>query len=53
MRWAGHVACQGDSRNAYKFWWAKLKEREHLEDADIGMIVLTRLLNRMAGSGMD
>jgi ribonuclease I len=53
MRWARHAACQGDSRNAYKFWWAKLKERKHLEDPDIDRILLTRLLNRMTGSGMD
>ena len=26
MKWAGHVARKGDSRNAYRFWWAKLKE---------------------------
>jgi hypothetical protein len=53
IRWAGHVARKGDSRNAYRFWWAKVKERKHLEDLDVGRIVLTRLLNRMTESGMD
>jgi hypothetical protein len=52
MRWAGHVARTGDNRNAYRFWWAKLKKR-NLEDPDVGRIVLTRLLNRMTESGMD
>jgi hypothetical protein len=53
MRWAGHVARKGDSRNAYRFWWAKLKVKEHMENPDVGRIVLTRLLNRMTDSGMD
>jgi len=53
MRWAGHVARKGDSRNAYRFWWAKLKAREHMEEPDVGRIVLTRLFNRMTDSGMD
>jgi hypothetical protein len=25
MRWAGHVACMGDERNATVFWLGKLK----------------------------
>jgi hypothetical protein len=27
-----HVACMEKKRNALKFWWGKLKEREQLED---------------------
>jgi hypothetical protein len=32
MRWAGHLTRRGEKRNAYKFWWENLKEREELED---------------------
>jgi len=30
MRWAGHVACTGERRGVYGFWWGNLMEREHL-----------------------
>ena len=26
MRWAGHVACMGDSRGYTGFWWGNLRE---------------------------
>jgi hypothetical protein len=25
IRWAGHVACTGVKRNAYRFWWGEEK----------------------------
>ena len=42
MRCAGHVARTGDRRDAYRFWWGSLRERDHLEDlgAD-GRIILS------------
>jgi hypothetical protein len=32
MRWAGHVACMGEGRGVYRFWWGNLRERDHLGD---------------------
>jgi len=32
MRWAGHVARVGEKRGAYRIWWGKLREVDHLED---------------------
>jgi hypothetical protein len=41
MKRAGHVACMGERRNAYNFWFGSLRERAHLEDPDIdGRIIL-------------
>jgi hypothetical protein len=31
MRWAGHVARVGDSRNAYRIGLVNLRERNHFE----------------------
>jgi hypothetical protein len=28
----GHVAHVGEERNAYRFWWEKVKGRDHLQD---------------------
>jgi hypothetical protein len=36
MRWAGHVARMGEKRNAYRILVRKPKERDHLEDQDVG-----------------
>jgi hypothetical protein len=33
----------GDKKNAYKFWWGKLKQREQLED--LGAEGITMLKN--------
>jgi hypothetical protein len=33
-RWAGHVARMGETRNAC--WWESQKERDHLEDQNMG-----------------
>jgi hypothetical protein len=30
MRWAGNVAGMGEGRGAYRFWWADLREGDHL-----------------------
>jgi hypothetical protein len=34
MRWAGHVTCMGEKRNAYR--WESQKERDHCEAQDVG-----------------
>jgi hypothetical protein len=36
MRWAGHVARLGEKRNAYRILVESQKERDHLEDQDVG-----------------
>jgi len=38
MRWAGHVARVGEKRGAYRIWWGKLREVDHLEDPGGGKI---------------
>jgi hypothetical protein len=35
MRWAGHVARMGRGELCTLFWWGNLRERDHLQDADI------------------
>jgi hypothetical protein len=41
MIWAGNVACMGERRGMYRFWWGNLKERDHLGDPDAdGRIIL-------------
>jgi hypothetical protein len=50
MRWAGHVACMGDRRGAYRVWWGDLKETDHLKDLSIdGRIILKWILNKWDG----
>jgi hypothetical protein len=29
MRRADHVACMGEKRNAYRYWWEIQRERDH------------------------
>jgi hypothetical protein len=36
IRWAGSVARMGKKRNAYRILVGNQKERDHLEDEDIG-----------------
>jgi len=31
LRWAGHAACTGENRNAYRVWVGKPEERGHLD----------------------
>jgi len=35
MRWAGHVACMGERRGAYRDLVGKLEGKNHLEDAGV------------------
>ena len=36
MRWAGHAAYMGESRDAYRVLVGKPEERDHSEDGGVG-----------------
>jgi hypothetical protein len=47
MRLAGHVACMGEKRNAYRILVGKQEKRDHLEDLDlIWRLILMGILKR-------
>ena len=46
MRWAGHVACIGESRGVYRVWWGNPRERDHLEEPGIGGRVILKWIFR-------
>jgi hypothetical protein len=47
MRWEGHVALMGEKRITLGYWWESQKERDHLEDQDVGgWIILKWMLER-------
>jgi len=41
-----------EKRYAYRFWFGNLKERDHLEELDVGISKWV-LKNRMRGCGLD
>jgi hypothetical protein len=44
MRWAWHLACMGEMRNASKFWSGSLKGIDHSEDLGVDWrIILERI----------
>jgi hypothetical protein len=48
MRWAGHVACVGEMRNAYKILVRKPEERNLSEDLSVaGRIILEWILGKV------
>jgi hypothetical protein len=50
MRWAGHVACMGEGRNAYRVWWERPKEKDHLKDQGVdGRMGSKWTLGRLVG----
>ena len=45
MRWAGHVACMGERRGAYRVLVAKPEGKNHLEDLGVdGSVILKWIL---------
>jgi hypothetical protein len=42
MGWAGHVAQMGRREMHMGFWWKSQKERDHLENVDIGERIILR-----------
>jgi hypothetical protein len=55
LRWAGHVACTGENRNAYRVWVKKPEERGHLEGLGIEQRIILKwmLKNRMGRHGLN
>jgi hypothetical protein len=50
MRWAGNVACMGETRNAYKILFKNLKGRDHLEDLGVDRrVILKWILRKESG----
>jgi len=45
MRWAGHVVCIGEMRNAYKILLQKPRGRDYFEDLR-GWVVLKWILKK-------
>jgi len=46
IRWAGYVACVGESRGAYRVLVGKPGERDHLEDPGIHERIILKLIFR-------
>ena len=49
MRWEGYVAGTGRAEVHALFWWRTPKERDHLEDPDVGGRVILRWIFRKWG----
>jgi hypothetical protein len=55
MRWAGHVACMGEERGAYRIFVGRPEGRNHLEDPGIDGRILLKWISkkRDGGNGLD
>jgi len=42
--WAGHVACMGDGRGAYRVLVRDLRETDHLEDLAVDERIILKLI---------
>ena len=51
MRWVGHVACMGEEHKG--IWWENLRERDHLEDPDVGGRTLLKYIFKYWDEGMN
>ena len=50
LRWAGHVACMGEMRGAYRILVKNLREEDRLEDSDLdGRIILKWIFEKWSG----
>jgi uncharacterized protein YjcR len=53
MKWAEQVAHMEESRDAYRFWWKNLKERDHLEHPGVDGNILLKWISRKWDGDMD
>jgi hypothetical protein len=44
MKWAGHLACTEENRNAYRVWVGKPELRGHLKGLGIEESIILRLM---------
>jgi hypothetical protein len=50
MKWVGHVARRGRRGTRIDYWWESQRERDQLEDQDVGgWIILGWILERWDG----
>jgi hypothetical protein len=52
MRWAENVAYMGRRERHTGIWWEILRERDHLEDPDIGGKTLLKYIIKYWNEGM-
>jgi hypothetical protein len=55
MRWAGHVACVGDRKGAYRVLMGKPEGKNHLGDPGVDGRIILIWISRMwdVGHGLD
>jgi len=49
---SGACGIMGMTRDAYRFWWANLKERDHLEDLGVELKIILKCIFKV-GWGTD
>jgi len=52
-RWVGHVARMGTGEAYKEFWLGNLRERDHLEDSDVGGKTLLKCIFKYWDEGMN
>jgi hypothetical protein len=40
VRWAGHEACMGEMKNAFKIWQEKLNRKNQSEELGVGRKII-------------